>query len=568
LGLLSAAAGCREAREPRPTVERAGAADDLDPEPSPPDTAPVADTLVVAVPRLPESLDPLEDLDPWGRRIADDLVFEGLVRRRPQAAPWVDMALADRCLVEERAVVCHLRPGTRFSDGRPVGMDDVVYSLRYWVDPRRSWIRQRHGLGSLRQVEVVDAPPGGEGRDPGRWVRVGFAQREPLALERLAAVKIVPEASHRRRGTPFGRAPIGTGPMRVVGLEADRLELERVDPATWTRTDRPLPALARIVLREVDDGAQALTLLRRGQVHILPDLAPNHVPVELGRPGMAARFAAFVRSPGRFDALLWNLRGGATRQPGLRRALDAGLPRSAIGRVAIGAPSLPLRAPVDLHDPTPLDLDQLADVRADRAAEHGLRTFAPAVLDVAGAVTARAMLDGLGYLEERGLRARAGVPLRITLMTDGAGGRAGATARLVRDAWRGIGVQVPSATAPWGYLLTLLRKGTFDVALVTFAQQEDEDLFAYFHSRGDLNLAGVADAQLDAALEEFRAATDREGRRRAKVGVAARLAALDVASMLHAPAPVCLISLRVHGLAWQDDLPVLDGLSLAPDPGG
>ncbi|MCA9711191.1 MAG: hypothetical protein KDK70_35455, partial [Myxococcales bacterium] len=37
--------------------------------------------LVIAVRRVPDSLDPLDDLDPWGARVAEDLVFQGLTRR-------------------------------------------------------------------------------------------------------------------------------------------------------------------------------------------------------------------------------------------------------------------------------------------------------------------------------------------------------------------------------------------------------------------------------------------------------------------------------------------------------
>ncbi|MCA9712200.1 MAG: hypothetical protein KDK70_40565, partial [Myxococcales bacterium] len=134
----------------------------------------------------------------------------------------------------------------------------------------------------------------------------------------------------------------------------------------------------------------------------------------------------------------------------------------------------------------------------------------------------------------------------------------------IRDAWREVGIVAPFATAGWSYLLSLMRKGEFDVALVRLAERSDADLHAYFHSRGDLNLAGVTDVALDAALEAYRAAVTPQARQAAKTAVAERLEQLRVASVVRAPSQVMLVSRRVQGLEFIDDLPRLDRLRLAP----
>lgn len=560
-----------------PAAERTASAAGLDPAGDPLGAAspgagagPSVSPLVVALPRLPVGLDPLGDLDPWGRRVVDDLVFEGLVRRAPERAPWVEMALADDCHVEREQVVdCHLRRGAKFHDGSPVTPDDVVYSVGYWLDARRVWIRQRHGLATLRSVEIVDTPRGPGDPDPGRWIRITFSKPEPLALEHLSSIKVVPEDLHRGRAGRFAREPIGSGPMRVAALEQDRVVFERVEAADWDRLDRPLPAIDRIVLRAVNDGAEALTLLRRGQVHIVPSVSPAHIPVELGKPGMAARFRAWVRSPARFDVLLWNVGEGLAGNPGLRRALHLAVPRSQVVLRAHAAPDLHLDAPVDLHTPVEIDLDAVVDATADDVGIAGLPRAPDPLADVQGLVAAQALLDGLDWKMERGLRRKPGGTLRVTIMWDGATGPGSSSAASVRDAWRSIGVTAPYATAPWAYLLNLIKKGAYQVALVQLADHDDADLYHQYHSRGEVNVSGARDAALDQALTDYRAAATLAERHEAETRVAARLGALRVATVLFAPAPVMLASNRVQGIEWLDDLPRLDRLTLqAPGEGG
>jgi ABC-type transport system substrate-binding protein len=478
------------------------------------------------------------------------------------------MALADECHVTRDQIVdCHVRRGAKFHDGSPVTPEDVRYSLDYWADHRRAWIRQRHGLATLRSVEIVDSPRSSSGGvapdpDPGRWIQITFAEPEPLALEHLAAIKVVPEKRHRGRSNRFARDPIGSGPMRVVELEQDRMVLERVSADEWDRTDRPLPAPERIVLRAVNDGAEALTLLRRGQVHVLPSVSPAHVPVELGKPGMAARFRAWVRSPARFDVLLWNLGHGLIANDGLRRALHLAVPRARVVVKAHAAPDLDIDAPVDLHTPQEIDLRALVDATADDAGIAGLPRAPDPLADVQGLVAAQALLDGLGWKMDRGLRRKPAGSLRINLMWDGSTGPGSSSADTIRDAWRSIGVVTPYAIAPWSYLLSLIKKGSYEVALVQLADHDDADLYHHYHSRGELNYSGVRDARLDQALEAYRAAPDLEARHAAERTIAGRLAALRVTTVLFAPAPVMLASNRVAGVVWIDDLPRLDALRL------
>ncbi|MBL4689029.1 MAG: ABC transporter substrate-binding protein [Nannocystaceae bacterium] len=534
-----------------------------------------ASTLVIAAPSVPDALDPLDGLTPLAARIVDDAVFEGLVRRTDTGWPWASPALADSCVLVPadvpRDVYCHLTPGMTFHDGSAVTAEDVEYSLAYWLDPRRGWLRDRHGLSSLKKIERVDGPPSRADaaappgfvagpRDADHWFRVSFSEPHPLALQLIASMKIVPKASHRGRRRAFAKAPVGTGPMRVTVLEPDRVVLELrddlVDSAPGGQGDRA----RRIVLRQINDGAEVLTLMRRGEVHIATELARTHVPEELAESGMAARFEAWLVSPPRYDVLIYNLRGGLQSGPRLRSALDAGLPRAAIASLLGGAPPLPIAAPVDIHDPTPIDLKAIA--RAGHSARWGAAGLVEdidAAQDVQGAEALAAALDSLGWSMERGVRRRENNSLRLVLMWNGASGHGRQVASAIKSAWREQGVVVPYATASWSYLRGPLRRGEFDLALARMADASDADLYPYFHSRGVLNISGIVDAELDAALVAFRLAKTPLARREAETAVAQRLTALRPVSVLHAPTAITLVSRRVQGLRFIDDLPELSG---------
>lgn len=531
--------------------------------------------LVIAVRRVPDTLDPLGDLDPWGARVAEDLVFQGLTRRIDSGAPWAEPALADVCVArptqEPRDVYCHLRDDAVFHDGKPVTPADVLYSLDWWLDPRRGAMRLRLHLGGLKKVEMVDGPPGtlppGAARDPGRWAHVSFSRPEPLGLAMLADLMVVPREAHRGRARAFGLAPIGTGPMRVAAYEPDRLVLEPRDPAAVSTAPDDAGAFApsRIVLREMGDGSAVLTAMRRGDVHVAAELAPAHVPEELAKPGMAPRFRAFVLSPPRYDVLLYNLRSGTQAGPRLRGALDDAIPRAQLADVLGDLPTLDVATPIDLQEPVEIDLAALAEAGISaRFGLGGLPAARDVTLDDAGKARAQATLEALGWVLERGVRRRATGPLRVVLMWNGAGGDAQTLAHGIRDAWRDVGVVVPFATASWAYLFGLMRQGEYDVALARLAERSDADLYPYFHSRGDLNLTGISDMALDGALEGYRGATTPGQRAAARRAVAERLAELRVVSVVRAPTHVMLLSQRVQGLEFVDDLPRLSRLRLRP----
>jgi ABC-type transport system substrate-binding protein len=371
-------------------------------------------------------------------------------------------------------------------------------------------------------------------------------------------MKVIPKGKRRGNGAAFARAPIGTGPMRVKELDAEHILLERAEASARAS------GVDRLRLEVTPDAAAALVRLRRGEVHVLADLPAAFVPDELAKPGMAARFTAWTLTPARYDLLMYNLRHGPQAASKLRAALDRALPRIALATSRDDMPPVITRAPVDVLAPVEIDLAGLHDAKASADwGRFGLLPRPSAALDATGAAEAAASLEALGWRIDRGLRRHGRTTLRIVLMWDGTGGASGGAADATKRSWQKLGVQVPQATASFAYLLGLMRRGDFDVALARLSLPSDADLYPYFHSKGVLNVPGVADAELDRALEDYRAAKDRGGREGALARVAARLGELQPVSVLFAPSEIMVASRRVQSLELVDDLPRLDSLALA-----
>ena len=114
---------------------------------------------------------------------------------------------------DDRTYVAHLRRGVRFHDGRELTADDVAYTFRSFLDPTFQGRSGAYRL--LASVEIVD-----------RYT-VAFHLKEPFGSFPINLVMGIVEAGS---GAANARAPIGTGPYKLVSFKPDdRVVLARFD---------------------------------------------------------------------------------------------------------------------------------------------------------------------------------------------------------------------------------------------------------------------------------------------------------------------------------------------------
>jgi ABC-type transport system substrate-binding protein len=98
-------------------------------------------------------------------------------------------------------------------------------------------------------------------------------------------------------------------------------------------------------------------------------------------------------------------------------------------------------------------------------------------------------------------------------------------------------------------LLGRLRKGDFDLALMLWEGQPDEDPGLIFGSTGPFNYAGYRSSDVDTTLDDLRQAADPGVRRSLLASLGTTLAREQPVLFLYQFDVPVLVAHRVHGLA-------------------
>ncbi len=174
-----------------------------------------------------DSLNPfiLKGVAPAGIR---DYVFESLLGRSADEpfTLYAHLARAVDMPDDRSSVTFHLDPDARFSDGRPVTTDDVVFTWGLLKVKGQPYHRAHYG-----GVERAEIPA------PGvvRFVFADHGNREAPLL--LALMPILPR--HRVDPDAFDKtsleAPVGSGPYRIASVDTGRGLTYARNPDWWAR---------------------------------------------------------------------------------------------------------------------------------------------------------------------------------------------------------------------------------------------------------------------------------------------------------------------------------------------
>jgi ABC-type transport system substrate-binding protein len=175
----------------------------------------------------PASVDSVYDALPVGQ------IFDGLVALDPGLNIVPELADTWTISHDGRDYMIHLRDGVRFHDGTPLTADDVVFSIRRLLDPKRE--KTSIGVSYLQVIEGAPAYCNGKARElPGVVAidpsRVEIKLTRPylsfLAVLAMDDLRIVPRKAVTEMGdAAFRRRPVGTGPFRFKSWNDSELRL-------------------------------------------------------------------------------------------------------------------------------------------------------------------------------------------------------------------------------------------------------------------------------------------------------------------------------------------------------
>ncbi len=451
--------------------------------------------LVVASPLSPDSLHPWLTQNGAGLDLLAG-VTDGLVRfdaeQRLQPALAVGFDVSD----DGRTYSFALREGVTFHDGSPFTAADFVASWKMRLSPAFG----AAGPLGWDKIAAVEAP------EP---LLLVVRTMEPSAsfLATVGTTPILPAgamadgpAAFRER---FDRAPVGTGPFRVVDwVPGEGVRLERFDDY-WGERAR----LDRIEVRPVPSIADQLAGLGEGTYHLVG--GAGGLPVDQVDEALTVPGAVVVEHGTQNWQHLDLKQLGFLRETRVRQALDFATPRQRIVEEVLdgrGIVAVADQAPGSwAYDPT-LEPRPYLPERAEE------------LLDQAGL---RPGPDGV--------RERDGDPLRIELWAVADDPVAARIVDLIAESWATIGVApVPrfgDATDLWGPM-GYQFSDAMTAALYTWPNGNDPDDSFYWHSSqiplspsgGGGNLPAFFhpysfQEAIDALTAEAAATLDRDARR-------------------------------------------------------
>ena len=476
-------------------------------------------------------------------RVLVGLLFSGLVRLGPGATYEPDLAASWTVDDKGTTWTFRLRPDARWHDGRPVTAADVVFTANALRSPdvagpsAASWAEVTATAVDERTVTFTMDPPLG-----------GFlaAATQPLLPAHLLADVPLTDLAD----DPFGFAPVGSGPYRLVTLDEAVAVLEPAAAAASgpAPTDRPLPTDSLATPRPSFDPEDLVRSLERIELHFFDDAAAlaeayrsgdldaaSGLPPAMAGPLAASTGADLLRYPTTtLAAVLLDLRPGdpELRDARVRRALLGALDRDALITGPLGG----------------------AGLRADALVPPASWAFdaasaKPVPHDV---VAAAKLLEDAGWKKVDGAwRAKGATTafvIEVLAPATAANAPVHALAVKVVESWTALGLQARLVSADASVLATRLRQGRFTAAVVDIALPLDPDLYPLLAStqttsRGG-NLSGLQDRRLDPLLEAARKPGTADARRAAYRELLAYLAT----------------SQPILPLAWRDETVVSRGV--------
>ena len=305
-----------------------------------------------------------------------------------------------------RAWTFTLRPGVRWSDGRPLTSGDVKYTWRLATDKD---VHVTYASGFDKIASIGTPSP----------TTVVYHLKEVYApfKEQVMGAPVVPEhvlgplSADEINRAAFNQKPIGTGPFTVTEFVTDDHVTLTANPLYWG----PKPALRRIVVRIVPDQNTQVNLFKAGDLSLLVGVPPARLDEVRRTPGVTIkRYLAPVYQLVQLDEY------GFLRDAAVRRALDFATPKASIIKNIMKGQAEPA----------------VSDMVPNGAwANKGLT---PRPYDLAAA---RALLRGAGFAPgPGGVLVKDGRRLEIPLWTISARQTDTEMMELIAQAWRALGV--------------------------------------------------------------------------------------------------------------------------------
>lgn len=216
-------------------------------------------TVRVAITQLPASQgNPYRTATTLGNMVLSAM-FDGLTT--VAADGKVEPALATAWeQTSPRTWKITLRQGVKFSNGEVFDADAVLAAIAYLTSEAARIEPVARELESIESAKALDD----------FTIEITTRGPNPVLDRELAALRVAAPRAWAELGPEgFARAPVGTGPFKVVRWDAQRVILE-ANPGAFRK-----PSAARLELLAIPDAAGRLQALLAGQADVALGLSPE-----------------------------------------------------------------------------------------------------------------------------------------------------------------------------------------------------------------------------------------------------------------------------------------------------
>jgi len=471
----------------------------------------------------PEQLNPLTSNDATASSLLAYMV-ESLLDRDPDTLALRPLLAASLPEISDDHLTYtfHLRPDAKFSDGRPVTGEDVLFSIKAIKCAKVNAPFLRVYYASITGAALVDpltirftaAEPyflnesvlGGipvlprHYYDPdGDLDGVTFAQ---IAGEDPAAADPV-DAFARKFNRDFARSPLGSGPYTFGEWKTgERVVLVR-NPDYWGYGHEGVetPYIDRLVFKIVNNTDAALVTLKAGDLDVM-GLDPLQHLRQTESAKFKENFSKITYYSPSYTYLGWNNDSPIFRDRDVRRAMTMLIDREAMVKTIL------------------FDLGQVINSPIYRFRPEYDESLVPPPYDPAAAeklLTERGWTDSDGDgIRDKVIDGRK-VPFSFEIKINSGNEVRKSVALTVQDELRKHGIEVKIREIDWTIFLDDVQGRRFDAVVLGWAMSVNPpDAYQVWHSsqiaNGGSNFIGYHDERVDQILTEYRRTFDEPKR--------------------------------------------------------
>jgi peptide/nickel transport system substrate-binding protein len=527
----------------------------------------------------PENLNPYTSNDA-GASLVLSSIFQTLLDIDPETLEQRPLLAAKLPEVSDDHLTYtfDLRDGPTFQDGRPVTVEDVIFSMKVIRHPKVAAPQVRNYFDSVRDAVAendhrvrIDL---GEVYFRNRWTLGSFdiLPRHYYDPEDLLGDVSVAELNdwdaldpaRREKAERFARAfnqnfqrnPMGSGAYALVDPERDWVTGERIvlrhRDDFWAPGDTDLGDgwVDRMVYRTINDSEAALVALKSGDLDFIRGLTPIQATRETNDQRFLSRFGKYTEIRGSYTYIGWNETRPIFKDKRVRQALSCLVDKqNLVDKVMLGL-AKPVESPISFLRPEYNEKLEPWPYSPEKA---------KALLAEAGWSDS----DGDGVLDKEMDGKR--VPLRIELISNAGNDERKKVGLAVIDSFKRHGIDASFRSVDWSIMLEQVSKFDYDAVVLgwTSSAATPPDAYQIWHSSQAVedgsNFIAFKNDEVDRILEEYRVTFDAEKRKALYDRFQEILYDEQPYTFLFAPASVSVWDRRFNGVTWYEGLGTVTG---------